>query len=249
LWSGSGVVIDLRHRAADARELMDDPDCDPEALARTYRHFALLNEAVSDSAGILRHEIAPRARGRSAADPVRVLDVGTGGGDLPRALLRRAARADLPLEIVAIDPDRRAIDWARSQPVTVGLHLRQQTTRDVLADGERFDVVLSNHVIHHLDGPELGALLADSEALLRPGGVAVHHDLARSALGYVGYDVAMRVLQPTVFRGSFLRADGLVSIRRSHTPAELAVALPAGWSVTHHRVPWRLVLRFENSGG
>jgi 2-polyprenyl-3-methyl-5-hydroxy-6-metoxy-1,4-benzoquinol methylase len=235
-------VIDLRHRAADARELMDDPHCDPVALDLTYAHFATVNAAVSDIDGIFARDIAPRAIGRTTDRPVRVLDVGTGGADLPRALLARAARAGVPLEVVAIDPDPRAIEWARAQQRPPGLDLRQVTTADLVAVGERFDVVLSNHVVHHLDARELGVLLADSEALLAPGGVAVHHDLARSLLGYVGYDLGMRVLYPTLFRGSFLHVDGLISIRRSHTPRELRYALPPGWNVAHHRVPWRLVI-------
>lgn len=238
-------MIDLRHRATDARELMDDPQCDPEALALTYRHFATLNAAVSDSAGIFDRDIAPRAAGRSSENPVRVLDVGTGGADLPRALLARAARVGVPVEVVAIDPDSRAISWARTQPQPAGLELREATTGDLVAEGERFDVVLSNHVVHHLEARELGALLADSEALLAPGGVAVHHDLARSRLGYVGYDLGMRVMHPIMFRGSFLHVDGLISIRRAHTPRELAAGLPPGWSVRHYRVPWRLVIRYE----
>ena len=223
---------------------MDDPNCDVDALHLTYGHFATVNAAVSDIDGIFADEIAVRGRG-AAGRPVRVLDIGTGGADLPRALLARAARAGIALEVVAIDPDPRAIGWARTQPLPPGLELREATTADLVAAGERFDVVLSNHVVHHLDARELGVLFADSEALLAPGGVAVHHDLARSRLGYVGYDLGMRVLYPTLFRGSFLHVDGLISIRRSHTPRELRHALPPGWSVRHYRVPWRLVIRHE----
>ena len=168
---------------------MDDPNCDVDALHLTYGHFATVNAAVSDIDGIFADEIAVRGRG-AAGRPVRVLDIGTGGADLPRALLARAARAGIALEVVAIDPDPRAIGWARTQPLPPGLELREATTADLVAAGERFDVVLSNHVVHHLDARELGVLFADSEALLAPGGVAVHHDLARSRLGYVGYDLA-----------------------------------------------------------
>jgi len=230
---------------------MDDSDCDPEALALTYRHFATVNAAVSDIRGIFRRDIAPRARdlARAGDRPLRVLDIGTGGADLPRALLARAERAGLPLEVVAIDPDSRALAWARQQPVPPRLTLREVSTAELCAEGERFDVVLSNHVIHHLDAPSLGALLADSEALLAPGGLAVHHDLARSRLGYVGYDLGMRVLYPVLFRGSFLHVDGLISIRRAHTVAELGAAVPEGWTVSPYRVPWRLVARFERTDG
>ena len=59
----------------------------------------------------------------------------------------------------------------------------------------------------------------------------------------------MRVLYPVLFRGSFLHVDGLISIRRAHTVAELGAAVPEGWTVSPYRVPWRLVARFERTDG
>ena len=67
--------------------------------------------------------------------------------------------------MTAIDPDARALDWALRQPAVPGLVLRRVSSADLAGAGERFDVVTSNHVLHHLDGREFGALLADSERL------------------------------------------------------------------------------------
>ena len=228
----------LRARDADAREIMDDPGCDPAVLARTYARFDLVNAVVSGRGAIYRRWVRPRLREGAA---VRMLDVGTGGADLPRRMLRWAAREPGELEVVAIDPDARAIAFARAQPPVQGLELRQAATGDLVAAGERFDVVVSNHVLHHLTARELGAILADSEALLAPGGVAVHADIARSALAYVGFAAGTLPFEPTLLRDTYIRADGLTSIRRSHTPAELAAAAPRGWSV-RRGVPSRLEL-------
>lgn len=228
----------LRERDADARELMDAPDCDPVVLARTYARFDLVNAVVSGRGAIYRRWVRPRLR---AGATVRLLDVGTGGADLPRRMLRWGARDGGRLEVVAIDPDARAIAFARDRPPVPGLELRQAATGDLVAAGERFDVVISNHVLHHLTAGELGAILADSEALLAPGGVAVHADIARSALGYLGFAAGTLPFEPTLLRRTYIRADGLTSIRRSHTPAELAAAAPAGWSV-RAGVPSRLEL-------
>lgn len=228
----------LRERDAHVRERMDDPGCDPDVLARTYARFDLVNAVVSGRRAIYRRYVRPRLR---AGEAVRMLDIGTGGADLPRRMLRWAARDGGRLEAVAIDPEPRAIAYARTQPPVPGLELRQAATGDLVADGERFDVVVSNHVLHHLTPRELGAILADSEALLAPGGVAVHADIARSALAYAGFALGTLPLEPTLLRGTLIRGDGLISIRRSHTPAELAAAAPAGWSV-RRGVPSRLEL-------
>lgn len=222
------VLRGLRARDADAREAMDDPACDPALLARTYARFDLVNAVVSGRRALYRRWIRPRLRDGGV---VRLLDVGTGGADLPRRLLRWAALERGRLEVVAIDPDPRAIAFASAMPPAPGLELRAASTRELAEAGERFDVIVSGHVLHHLDGRELGAILADSEHLLAPGGVAVHGDIARSALAYVAFAAATLPLEPTLLRGSLIRADGLVSIRRSHTPRELAAAAPDGWRV------------------
>lgn len=225
---------------------MDDPFCDLAMLERTYERFGLVNAVVSGQRDVYRRWIRPRLRRRAAVGDVgRLLDVGTGGADLPRRLLRWARADGLPLEVVAIDPDERAIDFARRSPPMPGLELRPVSTRALAVAGEWFDVVTSNHVLHHLTGQELGALLADSERLVAPGGVAAHGDIERTRYGYAAFWLGTLPFEPNVLRGSFIRPDGLTSIRRSHTAAELAGALPAGWRV-RRGFPSRLEVVWES---
>lgn len=218
---------------------MDDPACDPEGLRRTYRHFVVINRLLSGWRTIYVRRLRPLL---SAETTTSLLDVGSGGGDVPRALARWAAHDGLRLDITAIDPDERATAYATSLPPTPGLTLRQCLSSDLVREGARFDVVTSNHVLHHLDDKALTALLADSTALARR--LVVHADIARSPLAYAGYWVATLPLHR---RGrtdaSFVRDDGLLSVRRSHTPDELAALLPAGWTVD--RLPFRVLAVHE----
>jgi len=218
----------LARREEDRAELMDDPGADLEMLERTYDRFRLVNAVVSNTRAVYRHWIRPRL---SATETRRVLDVGAGAADVPRALLGWARSDGLRMELTAIDPDERAVAWARSRPPVPGLVLRQATSRELADAAERFDVVMSNHVLHHLDGREFGALLADSERLARGGGLAVHGDIERSGPGYVAFALGTLPFVPNLLAGTFIRADGLTSIRRSHTAAELAALLPPGWRV------------------
>ena len=218
----------LAHRDDVAVELMDDPDCDVDTLERTYERFRPVNVIVSNQRAVYRRWIRPRL---SPTETRRVLDIGTGGADVPRALLAWAGADGLRLEVTAIDPDPRALDWALRQPAVPGLLLRRVTSRELAETGERFEVVTSNHVLHHLDGHEFGALLADSERLAGDGGIVVHSDIERSRLGYAGFWLGSLPFARNLLAGSYIRADGLTSIRRSHTAAELAAVLPAGWRV------------------
>jgi len=213
-------VTDLRGRETTAVELMDDPDCDPVLLARTYGQFAAVNRLVSGWRRLYVETLRPVL---TVAPRPTLLDVGFGGGDIPRYLASWAHRDDLDLTVTAIDPDPRAAAYVRRAPSGT-VAFRQATSSDLVAEGRRFDVVVSNHLLHHLDPAALQRLLADSEQLA--GRLALHNDLRRSALAYRAYGLLTRPLAGA----SFLHADGLLSIRRSYRPDELVDVRP-GWSV------------------
>ena len=229
------MLLTLRERAVDAVEIMDDPHCDAEALQRTYANFRYVNAVVSGLRHTYRRDIRPRL---SAGTGTSLLDIGSGGGDVARSLARWAARDGLRLSVTAIDPDARAHAYATGRPPLPGLEFRRALSSDLVAAGERFDIVLSNHVLHHLSGAELGALLVDSERLSRA--LVLHGDIERSPLAYVGFALGTWPF----FRRSYIRADGLTSIRRSFTWRELAAVAPPGWSV-RREVPYRLMLRWQ----
>ena len=221
------ALATLDRRDADARERMDDPGADPAALERTYHRFGIVNRIVSRPAAVYEEWVRPRL---ATTHTTRLLDIGAGGGDLPREILRHAERDGLRLEVVAIDPDERAIRYAARHDGP-RFRARVATTADLVAEGETFDVVWSNHVLHHLTPEELGSLLADTERLVAPGGIGVHGDIERGRGAYLGFWAATLPFAFNVFAGSFIRPDGLTSIRRSHTAPELAAAIPSGWRV------------------
>ena len=221
----------LRERAAHAVEEMDLPGCDPVRLDRTYAQFALVNRAVSGWRGIYRSQLRPRLRKGAAAT---LLDIGCGGGDVPVMLSRWAARDGLQLEITAIDPDPRASRFAAERHPAAGVTFRQSTAAELAGEGRSFDLVVSNHVLHHLAEDELPAFLGESAGLCH--GRVIHNDLRRSPAAY-----ALFFAGSWPFTGSYIRQDGLTSIRRSYTAAELQAAAPPGWTVVR-RAPFRNLL-------
>ncbi|RKR73085.1 class I SAM-dependent methyltransferase [Frondihabitans australicus] len=228
-------MIDLSRRETALPELMDDPDCDLDALHRTYGHFVLVNRLVAGWRPLYRRRIRPLLS--PAGAPTTLLDLGSGGGDVARALAAWARRDGLRLDVTGADPDDRAHAYATAQPQPPGVTFVRAASRDLVAEGRRFDLVVSNHVVHHLDAAELAGVLRDSEGLA--GRLVLHNDIARGRLAYGAYWAA------TVagFRGSFIHPDGLLSIRRSYRADELRRAIPAGWRV-ERPWPFRLVLSF-----
>ncbi|MEU4690611.1 class I SAM-dependent methyltransferase [Actinoplanes sp. NPDC023714] len=228
--------IGLTRRDTAVQEFMDDPGCDPDRLERTYRQFRTVNRLVSGWRRVYQRWIRPHL---DADRPATLLDIGFGGGDISRALSGWAARDGLALRITAIDPDERALRHVRDRPAA-GVRFEQASSADLVARGDRYDLVISNHLLHHLDPAALSAVLADSETLARR--LTVHNDLSRGRAGYGLYAAATLPFA----RGSFIHQDGLLSIRRSYRPPELRAAVPPGWQV-RPMFPQRLLLIHEGT--
>lgn len=213
----------LAQRESELMELMDDPDCDLVWLRRTLRRFGIVNRAVSRWGVVYRSYLRPLITRLNR--PARILDIGTGGGDVLRYVTQLARRDGLEIQSLGIDPDPRAIEVARQAGALPGMSFRQASSSELIRDGERFDIVISNHLLHHLGKHEFDAVIADSESLASL--LCAHSDIARSRLAYLAFAVGVTPLAP----GSFLRTDGLRSIRRSYTFEELTARLPSGWRV------------------
>ena len=220
----------LRRRAVDLLERMDSPACDPDALQATYRRFGVVNRVFAGWQVLYGRFLKPRMEpGRTYT----LLDVGFGGGDIPRALLKWTEQDGLRLCVTAIDPDPRAAAFARSLPPSK-VRFEQTDTAELVQRGARFDFVISNHLLHHLSEPDLPTFLGECADL---GQVVLHNDIARADLAYVGF----AALTGPFFRGSFITPDGLTSVRRSYTPKELRSVTPSGWRVSSP-YPFRLLL-------
>lgn len=208
---------------------MDDPHCDERMLLRTVRRFGLVNRVVSGWGAIYRSSLRPYLRARAGdprARPTRILDVGCGGGDVTLSLARRARADGFAVEVCGIDPDPRCLSVARSRPPEPGVTFRGAYAADLVTAGEEFDVVISNHVLHHLSRDQLHELFAHTDAL--GAELVLHNDIARSRTAWGLYGLGI----PPIAPGTFLFTDGLRSIRRSYTVAELQREVPPGWAVT-----------------
>ncbi len=223
--------MNLSERDDQLRELMDDPDCDPARLHATLRRFGIINRLVSGWETVYRTRLRPVLT--EFDRPARVLDLGSGGGDVITRLARLAARDGLEVHWTGVDPDPRAHSAAISRQGH-GITFLQADTDALLEKGDDFDVVISNHVLHHLDDAELLDFTSASRTLASTA--VFHGDIARSRLAYGLFAVGILPLSP----GTFLRTDGLRSIRRSYRREELSAALGPEWEVSSP-APFRLI--------
>lgn len=217
-------------------ELMDDPGLDPAEHRRALAGLARLNR-FSGSVGALWPSV--RKLASRLKRPVRLLDVATGSGDVPRALLARAARAKIALEIEACDISATAVEEAARESSAIRF-FAHDAVRNPLPSG--FDIVTCSLFLHHLSEDEAVALLTNMEGAARH--LILVNDLARSRFNYAAVWCACRVLS----RSPVVRFDGPASVRSAFTPTEaLGLAERAGLhgATVRARFPCRFLLAWE----
>lgn len=222
-------------------EIMDDPGLDPAEHARALRGLGRINW-FSRSAAILWPSIARIARANGGA-PIRVLDIASGGGDVPLALARRAASSRLNLRIEGSDASPEAVRFATRQaesrraPVPFRV---LDALRDPIPSG--FDVLTCSLFLHHLDAPEAARLLRAMAGAA--GRLVLVNDLARTRAGYLLAWVGCRILS----RSPVVHHDGPVSVAAAFTPAEaLRLARDSGLdaATVSRRWPQRFLLAWS----
>lgn len=221
-------------------ELMDDPAIDAVRLEAALRGIQRLNRASFAARllwGPIRHLAARERR------CVRLLDLGSGGGDVLRALWRRARRSGVALEIVGTDVSAVAVGYARRVAQARGAAVafeRLDAVRESLPEG--FDVISSSLFLHHLS-------TADCTSLLRrmreaAGRMVLVSDLRRCAWG-LGLAT---VCAPLLTRSEVVHADSVQSVRAAFTADELrGLAREAGMAdaVVRPRFPARVTLEWS----
>ena len=187
---------------------MDQPELEPARHVVALDALARVN-AVSLSAGRVWTEVERLQR--RGVDPVRVLDVACGGGDVLRGIARRAIKSGTNVELHGCDMSSTALDRARARggdALGVTFH-ELDVLRDPIPAG--YDVLCSSLFLHHLRREAAIHLLESLATAARR--VLLVQDLRRTRLGYLYAWVGLGVLT----RSDVARHDGLVSVAAAFT--------------------------------
>jgi ubiquinone/menaquinone biosynthesis C-methylase UbiE len=218
-------------RLAGVAEFLDGPLEDPGALRDNLRDLRRANRLTGGGA-LSRRAIEALAPPPAA---VTVLDVGTGGADIPLALLAHARNRDQSLAITAVDSRPEILEAARA--IRPELDRVERLTLDV-ADGRAlpypdasYDVAHASLVLHHLEPAEAVAFLRELARVSRLG--VVVNDLSRRRITLIGAWLLSRAFT----RNRYSRHDAPLSARRAYTLREaIGLLAEAGLrpiSVTH----------------
>jgi len=210
---------------------------------------ARLNRWLGAERILLRHALPIiQAAHRDVVDSgqaeraIKVLDLGTGGADLARALARACRREEVPVVITAIDGNRDVVDQARAScddypEIDVAVADIFRLGNDE-SQAHRYDVVYASSVFCHYSPETCLGLLATMGRLARRGFVVV--DWMRHPVATVGANALARMTSNPFLReelesqplGSLTWLEWGELAHRSHLPDILL----------HGHAPFRIAL-------
>lgn len=203
-------------RLVGAQEFLDGPLDDLSQLAGNLRDLRRVNHLLGGTSLSVRAIAAFRS---PDGEPLRVLDVGTGGADIPVALRRRWPGTSPPPLVTAVDSRPEVLQAALiAQPDLVeetGIELALADGRALPYPSGSFDVAHASLVLHHLEPPDAIAFLRELGRVASRG--VVVNDLNRGRLRWLGAWLLSHVLT----RNPLTRHDAPLSVRRAYRPAEM----------------------------
>lgn len=234
----------MLHKRTLLPELMDAPELEREPHWQALAGLARINR-WSGSAALLWPGLAALARARQ--QPIRVLDVATGAGDVPIALVNRARRAGFSLQFDACDVSEDALAFADRRSERAGTPMRLFRC-DVLAEDlpPGYDAVISSLFLHHVDDPQAVTVLA--RMARSATALVLVNDLQRGRTGWWLAYWGTRALS----RSEIVHSDGPRSVERAFTVAEArALADKAGLDGAEvaPRWPCRWLLSWHKPAG
>jgi SAM-dependent methyltransferase len=219
-------------------ELLDRPGLPYAQTARALADLARANRWLFGYRPLLRALLPPLVAAAGPGGASRVLDLGTGSGDVAVRLRDGAARRGVRVTIVGVDRKLSHLLIGRR-----GGAPAQQVVADAVALPFRpraFDWSFSTLFFHHFEPDVNRRILAQMQRAARRGAVVV--DLRGGLL----LRTLTRLLLPLLGTGRVAYHDGLVSARRSYTLRQVAaVADPETVVELAARFPCRFALRLR----
>ena len=207
-------------------EMMDRTQPVSSELERDLQRLRQLNRWFGSYRLVLhfmRRWIKPGAR-------LRVVDLATGSGDIPRLLVDFARNIGTHIEVDAVDRQSATLEIARK--LSAGYPEISFHEADILGwhCAQDYDIALCSLVLHHFSDADAVNLLRRCRELSKR--FVLLSDLRRGFLLRAG----VHVLTAVVFREAMTRFDARLSARRAFSFSEMRqLAIRGGWENLGHK--------------
>jgi ubiquinone/menaquinone biosynthesis C-methylase UbiE len=206
----SPLLPNLSTRSREA-EWMDETD-DAETLRASLRFIRRVNIAFGYTRAILKH-LDRLSAGWQPRQRITILDLATGSGDIPRAILAWASRRGFNIRITAIDRHPVTVAEARTGPPDDRLTVLQSDVFSLPFERGSFDYAITSMFLHHLDDEQVVQVMGVMDRLARRG--VIISDLLRHRRAYAWIKLF------TLFSAPIIRHDAAVSVAQAFRRDEI----------------------------
>lgn len=223
-------------------EWMDRDDNPAESLERALDDLDWTNRRLGGRRSLLG-AVEPLL---SPGAELSILDVGTGGADLPRAVVELARRRGADVRIVAVDREPRTVAFAGEKIADLDeVRVLRADAFHLPFEAGSFDLVTASLFLHHFDEVQAALLLQEFARVARRA--VIVNDLRRHWVPWAFIQLVSRLTG----KDPMYVHDAPLSVLRGFTSDELeqlgACCRGARVSV-RRRWPFRLVLTCEVAG-
>ena len=201
-------------------ELMDRPQPVSAELEGDLRNIRQLNRWFGSHrlvSQFVRRWIEP-------GDKLRIVDLATGSGDIPRLIVDYARKIGAEVEIDAVDKQLATLEIARRLSVDYPEILYSEANILEWQTARAYDIVFCSLALHHFSDEEAVRVLRRCRELSRK--FALVSDLRRGLVATAG----VYFLTALIFREPMTRFDARLSAERAFSFVEMReLATQAGW--------------------
>jgi 2-polyprenyl-3-methyl-5-hydroxy-6-metoxy-1,4-benzoquinol methylase len=194
------------------KEQLDDLNLGGETLHRALQSLGRINRWFGNHRAVIK---AIHAVYKNQERPLRIIDLGCGGGDLALAVARSLRRHKIEFTIIGIDGNANTVAYARNKCAAYSeIGFLQADILDKHFRIQPCDILISSHFIYHFT----------SEALVD----FLKHNLSAISTAFIFSELKRDRLAMRLFKCShgilpisrLAKEDGLLAIQRSFAEKE-----------------------------
>ncbi len=219
-------------------ELMDDLSSSGAVIEQTLRELNTINKWLGGD-HVTIDGLKKLLYGRNPDQPVHILDIGCGGGDILKKICLWARKNSVKISLTGVDANPNIIAYAQENT----REFPEISYRAVNIFSDEFraiqcDVVTATLFTHHFTSEELASLFRQLKDQARIG--MVINDLHRHWFAYH----SIKWLTHWFSRSEMVRNDAAVSVLRSFRKPELAEIMEDS-SIDKFQIKWFWAFRWQ----
>ncbi|KAA5544096.1 methyltransferase domain-containing protein [Adhaeribacter rhizoryzae] len=221
---------------------MDDLNLSGEALRKNLDELEIINHWLGGNKVVTSalNKVIREPTGTSKIKPpIKIADIGCGGGDILRVVAQWAKKHQLSVELTGIDANDFMVNYARQKCRNyANINILQENIFEPTFQGRKFDVIICSLFCHHFTDEQLQNMW--SQLYRQANKAVIINDLHRHPLAYYSIKYITKL-----FSGSYLvKNDAPLSVLRAFRKAEIQVIL-AKSNINKYTLQWQWAFRWQ----